>query len=219
VSFMAGVTGIDEAAAERVLYCIERWELGWVVCSPMGLHGVPMTAMQEVMGLLGKSAKGAILDPGIVHHLIVSFKSPKAIMAICSPKASQAWRESIKRENKIYSLERQWWLGCDVGTSSASIFRVLTNDTHLKTGIAVKFPKPDVPRDSDDLTRCINLVNTMQWRDCLYRVEDAYPELPWGEIIIKWDDLVAMGSKAQTEELRAIYGRFENDRKMGGVSV
>lgn len=188
-------------------FVLERWEHGWNVCKPAMAAGLDMGSLNEVMGLF--EGEKLVVDTGISHHLRVTSKSPNSILVIVTDKASKQWREDIQNENSKYDPETAWWWGCNVGTSSASIFKVLTESDELRGAVGVLFPRSDVPQDSDDFRRCSSMVDLLNYGGKLDKVAEAYPETSWGLIIRDWDRLVRLqnDSRKLTEEL----GRLQKD--------
>jgi len=79
----------------------------------------------------------------------------------------------------LTQAQLDWICGHDTGTSSKTIFSVMTN---------VKAMRADVPYDPDDFGRCHRLlVLVPEWRSRLQEVADQYAE--WGPIVREWDKL------------------------------
>ena len=185
-----------------MIYSIERHERGWLVCSSPDKDGVPISAFAETLKLFGKTH---ITDPGIARHYLVTGKL-KAVFAVCKKRDSKAWREDIKTDLSVSGMDRetQWWLGTDVGKSSASMFGVFSGTGSVRDA-ARDFSGGATPRDCDDLSRCLNLLFLFpEWEGRLTEVASAYPDAGWPAIISRWDDLKSSCGKRRNEILDEI---------------
>lgn len=80
--------------------------------------------------------------------------------------------------------EFRWLLDGEVGSSSMTIWHVMTGES-MRRGWD---PKP--PLDPDDLRRCLLLLERFPaWRERLHEVAARYPE--WTRLVDEWDDLAA----------------------------
>ena len=166
-------------------YSLVRFEHGWVLCAPYGSAGVPMNALMEVSELFGKDM---VMDPGIIHSLRARGMD-NAVSSVCTKEGSAVWREEIERELRQANLSEEaiWWSGCNVGTSSATIFSVLSSSysaDHIKAIMSI----PSLPSDGGDFARCVDLVDQLGWRERLGEVSAQYPD--WSGIVENWDRLV-----------------------------
>ncbi|MCK9154720.1 MAG: hypothetical protein M0P12_01250 [Paludibacteraceae bacterium] len=184
----------------EILYKLIRHKYGWLVCAADGQDGVPPSSLQECLPLFGKKS---VLDAGIVHHYNVCDNSfGHVVFAITSD--SKAWRKEIEDSLSALHPTTRWWYGTDVGKSSAVIFSVLS----LKTGysgqaeVAKEFGEGCVPLDSDDLGRCLRLLERFpDWKKDLYKVSEAYPNTAWPKIVERWQELKTADSNRQNEIL------------------
>ena len=62
------------------LYIIERWPLGWLICTSAGQSGIPMNALTECLPLF----PDGVLDSGIVHHINAAYNK-RAVFCIALP--------------------------------------------------------------------------------------------------------------------------------------
>ncbi len=83
-----------------------------------------------------------------------------------------------------------WLNSGDTGTSSLTIWRVLSGETPQRASI---------PWDPADFGRCYRLLKVMpSWRPRLGEVAAKYPE--WTPLVDAWDELTAMfEAEAQTD--------------------
>jgi hypothetical protein len=81
----------------------------------------------------------------------------------------------------LTQAQLDWICGHDTGTSSKTIFSVMTG---------VEAIRADVPYDPDDFGRCYRLLALVpEWRPRLQEVADRYAE--WGPMVREWDQLTA----------------------------
>lgn len=90
-----------------------------------------------------------------------------------------------------HKKQLEWLLSDDTGTSSETIFAVMTK---------TKSPKyQSVPLDPDDFGRCFRLLKRFPaWKDRLVEVALFYPE--WGPLVREWERLSEMYRKAVTRD-------------------
>jgi len=83
------------------------------------------------------------------------------------------------------SPENLWLAGGDTGTSSITIWSVMT-------GLPMpRDRRPDVPHDPADFGRCHRLLETFPaWRERLAEVADLHPS--WAGLVAHWDELTAL---------------------------
>jgi hypothetical protein len=121
------------------------------------------------------------MDPGIAT-------AEKATIALTSEAGGKAWREEIETRNATLNEELAWLNGYDTGTSSLTIFSVMSRE-HGKG--ALRRDKADVPHDPDDFGRCHRLLEKFPaWRVRMHEVADRYPN--WGPLVGAWDELTAL---------------------------
>ena len=83
--------------------------------------------------------------------------------------------------------ELAWFFGPDAGTSSLTIFSVLSKH---RDRLPADF-RPDIPHDPDDFGRCHRLLETVPgWRAQLSEVAGKYPK--WAPLVDAWDELTAL---------------------------
>jgi hypothetical protein len=79
----------------------------------------------------------------------------------------------------------QWIIEGDVGTSSRTIWAVMTGIVKGKSRCGIHY---DTPKDPDDFSRCYKLITLFpQWRGRLEEVSDIFPK--WIPFIREWDKL------------------------------
>lgn len=84
----------------------------------------------------------------------------------------------------------RWLTGGDVGTSSLTIFAVMTGDDRVPL-----HGNPSVPHDPSDFGRCRRLLECIpEWRARLPEVAARYPD--WTALVREWDRLDVMYAEA-----------------------
>lgn len=179
-------------------YIVERHPLGWLLCAPPGQDGIPLAAFAECRPLF---KKGSMMSPGIAHHFNASRRNKRVVMAVVTPGDSEDWEKEIAAELEGRDPQDRWWLGTDVGRSSAALFHVLCHE-RLKWETD-NFGQKAAPQDADDFGRCKRLLGAIpEWRGRLNEVAVNYAGTAWPEIVARWDELEAAGPARQTEILR-----------------
>lgn len=182
-------------AMNAIRYTIEVWPHGWTLS---GQNGIPASALGDCIKLFPKSA---VIDNGIASHLRRT-GHPNVVMTIGIPNELKLWRAEIVASLADMPKLTQWWLGVDVGLSSAAIFAVFSS---LHQSDAANFSNGAVPLDSADFGRCMRLIEKFpEWRDHLNKVADAYPETKWPSIVARWDELEKLDAPAVTKILASI---------------
>jgi hypothetical protein len=106
-------------------------------------------------------------------------------------------------ESPLVKLERnevEWEQGLFVGTSSATIFRVMTGRWP-----AGSRGDADTPSDPGDFGRCHRLLRVMpEWRARMGEVAAKYR--PWVPLVAAWDELTAL---YETKDYSALYDRMK----------
>lgn len=195
---------IAVAAELEPKFTLVRCEHGWLLVSPSRLkRGVPMTALSEMCELL---PKGAVMHPGIAHHYSVTDRwlpGLHVVAAACAQKDVEKWEAAINSWIKLafLSAEWKWWIGLDVGLSSAAIFSVLAS---CGGSDALEFSKGAVPADAADFGRCLRLVERFGWRNRLDEVAKRFPNGKWPAVVARWDELCALDAAGQSALLREI---------------
>jgi hypothetical protein len=184
----------------RATYTIERWPLGWLLCSPPSTNGIHMGAMSECLGMFPKDV---LLFPGIAHHFNASGDHLHVVVCVASKTDGQAWEAEITESLKDAEPHDRWWMGVDVGTSSAALFAVLAPKNWQ--WCADYMGRQSAPLDASDFGRCLRLVNAFPgWRERLLEVAEKYAATRWPRIIARWDALAAASPEEQTRILREI---------------
>lgn len=184
----------------KAQYIVERWPYGWLICSPAPGQGVPFSALAELMPVLGKNA---IIDSAITHHFI-RYRSKHAVMCAGEEHNLKLWMQEIEQQISHLPPETQWWVGLEVGLSSAAIFSVLASDESQKAE-AQEYSNGCTPRDADDFSRCQKLLQTFpDWKGQLNKVAEAFPESAWPKIIAEWDTIGAADDDVQSKLLREL---------------
>ena len=151
-------------------YIIERWPLGWILCSGPCDHGIPINAFAETEKLFSKRD---VMDPAIVHHLRAIGKL-EARVCITSIEDSKKWHAEITASISALPLEERWWKGLDVGTSSASIFSVFSQSFQRD---AEELSRKSRPHDASDFGRCKRLLDLFpEWKANLGKVAEKYAD-------------------------------------------
>lgn len=179
-------------------YEIERHPLGWLICAPPGQTGIPVTALTECLPMFKKNSA---INPGIAHHFNANGYNKYVVLAVVTPEDSAAWEKEIAEELKDHEPESRWWLGTDVGKSSAAIFTVLCAE-RLKWE-SNYYGQKATPQDAADFGRCRRLLDAIpEWRSRLNEVAEKYADTAWPKIVPRWAELEAAEPKRQTEILR-----------------
>jgi hypothetical protein len=152
-----------------------------------------MNALNECLPLFGKTS---VIDSGIARHYRESGKR-ECVVAIGTTAGCNQWRNIIKESIKNLSADKRWWFGCDVGLSSAAMFAVITLDENLKY-LANKYGNAATPKDSDDLSRCFNMLSEVG-EPLAFKaaVISAYPKTAWVKIMERWEELKTADGKRQ----------------------
>lgn len=181
-------------------YSIERHRHGWLVCAAPGQAGVPLDALREITRMI-PNAKTAVIAIGVGHHLRFSRYRPEVVMAIATKAGATAWEQEITELLKGRLPEEQWWLGVDVGKSSAAIFAALCPLRWHRE--ADEYAQGATPGDAADFGRCTRLLELFPgWRDRLGEVYSLYPGTAWTRIIPRWGELEAATTERQNEILQ-----------------
>ena len=184
----------------KLQYALEKWDLGWLICAPVGQKGILVNALREHLKVFDR---GAVVVPGIAHHYRVSGR-PEVVYAVASPANVKVWSKEITDSLSGFHPEARWWRGVDVGLSSAAIFAVLAKDLAWSEE-AREYSNGATPGDADDLGRCFRLMDAMGWgRGDLDRVAAEYLGGNWPAIIGRWAELVMGDAARQNEILREI---------------
>ena len=170
------------------------------MCSGYASRGIPLNALVECSSIFSSNA---VIDGGILHHLSQS-GCTKAVFCIGQPDELKEWRNEINSSLVGFAPQAKWWLGLDVGKSSAAIFAVFAEEgcwCHK----AKKFGNGSTPADADDFGRCKRLLDMFpEWRTKLNKIVEAYPNTKWGKVIERWEELEKAEPKRQDEILKEI---------------
>lgn len=111
-------------------------------------------------------------------------------MAIARRGHEDAWRAEVAAraaQGAAGDVELEWLLGPDTGTSSLTIFAVLS----ARSGASVPADRRSPPWDPDDFGRCYRLLERIPaWRTRLHEVAAAYPV--WAPLVREWPALEAL---------------------------
>lgn len=180
-----------------ILYTIERHTHGWLICAAPGQRGIPMNALDECMPMFPRHSGGAVFDAGIAHHYNATHNRDRTVFAVTTPEGSKVWRAEIEASIAALAPYTRWWLGTDVGTSSAAVFAILCPITEM-CDAATEYGRGYTPADADDLGRCLRLIALFpEWRGRLDEVAAAYPDTAWPRIIDRWHELEKADAKTQ----------------------
>ena len=179
-------------------YEIERRPLGWLICAPPGQNGIPMTALSECLPMFKKNS---IMNAGIAHHFNANGYNKQVVVVVATPQESDAWEKEISEELKDHDPQDRWWLGTDVGKSSAAIFAVLCRE--CRQWEANQYGQKATPQDAADFGRCKRLLDAIpEWRNRLDEVMVKYADTAWPNILARWGEIESAEPKRQTEILR-----------------
>ena len=184
----------------KIEYTLERWTHGLLICSPENKTGIPMFALGEVLPMLGTNA---MIASGIAHHYKASGRL-EVVACLGEVDKIKEWENEINESLKHCEPETKWWLGTDVGTSSATIFSVLATGRFKEQ--AKELGRGSTPRDAGDFGRCHRLLATFpEWKSRLSEVALAYPSTNWGKITETWNVIEAADPDQQNEILRQMH--------------
>ena len=184
-----------------ILYTIERHTHGWLICAAPGQRCVPLNVLDECMAMFPRRKGGTVIAAGIARHYNAKHYGPVVVFAVATPKGSAAWRAEIEASIADLAPHTRWWLGTDVGMSSAAMFAPLCPITELATA-AGNYGNRSTPADADDLGRCMRLIALFpEWHGRLDEVAAAYPDTAWPRIIGRWHELEAADPKTQNRIL------------------
>lgn len=179
-------------------YEIERRPLGWLICAPPGKSGIPLTALNECLPMFKKNS---VMNSGIAHHFNVNRYNKNVVFVVATQKESQSWEKEIAEGLKDRDPQDRWWLGTDVGRSSAALFHVLCIDG--RKWESNEFGQKATPQDAGDFGRCKRLLDAIpEWKPRLNEVAEKYPDTAWPRIIARWGELEAAKHDRVNEILR-----------------
>lgn len=165
-------------------FIIERWPHGWLICTPQDSNqsGIPITALNECLPLFPAEA---CMDSGVARYYRYQ---RRAVLAVGDKDGLGDWREAIDKELSWMSDESRWYLGCDTGMSSLTMFFKLASDRKQANEAFEEIGrKPHHPHDADDFGRCFRLVEKMKWHERIGEMADLSPE--WKDIADRWQQL------------------------------
>ncbi len=115
-----------------------------------------------------------------------------ANLAVCREGDIEKWELEINDKAKKSSGgddELKWLRSTDTGTSSLTIFSVLS-ELHGVAALARTYGA-DIPHDPDDFGRCYRLIERFpHWRNRLSEVSDRFPI--WKPFVETWEQLEAL---------------------------
>lgn len=179
-------------------YEIERRPLGWLICAAPGETGIPVSALNECLPIFKNDS---VINCGIAHHYNANRYKKHVILAVATPQDSAAWEKEIAEELKDHDPQDRWWLGTDVGKSSAALFHVLCREG-LKWETDA-YGQKATPQDASDFGRCKRLLEAIpEWRNRLAEVAEKYPDTAWPRIIARWQEIETAKPERANEILR-----------------
>lgn len=201
-------------------YCIERREFGYLVKSVGMNGGVPIEAFSDVEKLLPK--KSAVMDAGIAHSLRQTEIGEIVFVACPNGKAAEEWRERIERELESKfpaDTPQRWFLGTDVGASSATIFFALTKyekgnpvSSHY-FGVRIG----STPQDIDDFGRCYRFMKRFRSLDFDARIAEVGELFPaWIPFVNSWAALCDAYSQRERDPKGTLQAEIDKLNKQGG---
>ena len=162
-------------------YTMETSPHGFVICGPLPLED--MTSIVKMAESKGFDQ----IDAGVAQALGASF-------VITNTAGSKALRDDVSKANAGLSKEDQWLYGSDTGSSSKTIFGVMTGKP-VGNGA--------FPWDPDDFGRCYRLLNLFpEWLPRLSEVSAKFPK--WAGLVAIWPDLTAMFEAKKNREMYAL---------------
>lgn len=185
------------------LYSLHRCQHGWLVCGPCfpleNSHAaIPLSCFHEIQAMIGEDG---VICPGVSHYY--SAHEVPVVMAVCATSDDcAAWEKAIEADllERGFPEETRWWMGTDVGLSSAALFSTLASHSTIQ---AEHYSRGAHPRDAADFGRCLRLVERFGWRPRLSEAARKLPP-PWSTIIAHWDELCALPAAGQYALLRRI---------------
>ncbi len=170
-------------------YRVERHPHGILIFGSVPVDD--LVALSKVWAAAGMGH----MDPGISLPLRANF-------AFCSPEHGAVWRNEIDARVKSEAgkdVELAWLNGTDTGTSSLTIFSVLS---YVHGAYALRTWRADIPHDPADFGRCHRLLEKIPaWRGRLSEVAKAHPS--WTGLVGAWSELTAL----YLEEIQSPQGR------------
>lgn len=157
-----------------------------------------MTALAECLPMFPKTS---VMNAGIAHHFRASGYGKHVVIAVATPKESDAWEKQIAAELKTLPPQARWWRGTDVGKSSAALFHVFCDQNWKYCSKEVG--QAATPIDAADFGRCKRLIDLIpEWRNRLGEVSAQYPDTAWPRIIERWQEIESAKSDRVNEILR-----------------
>lgn len=178
-------------------FSVEVYPLGWLICAPPYVNGIPLDALAKSMHMF---PEGAQIHPGIAHHYNAVGHVGRVIHAVATPENLALWVSEIEASLVDLDREERWWRGTGVGASSAAIFGALstTNLCHE----AKHLGQGAVPRDEGDFSRCRALLDLFpEWRHRLHEVAKCYPLSQWRVLVPRWAELEASSPEVRSRIL------------------
>lgn len=178
-------------------YTVERCKYGVVIRGPLPI---------DDMLALSKMYKKQNYDTAALRVAAAL----KATMAVCAKEDVEKWEAEIDAQAKKLAggdMECEWLNGTDTGTSSRTIFSVLS----ARWGsIALQgHSRPSTPSDPSDFGRCHRLLERFpKWRARLHEVAERYPA--WVPLVREWDALTALWlEESPTGKCPKLYSRMK----------
>lgn len=158
-------------------------------------------------------------DRGLTQMVLGVASALGASFAVARPKDVEPWLTAARKEAASAArgdAELEWLKGPDTGTSSRSIFAVLSKKHGHLAFVGHGFG-PSEPLDPDDFGRCHRLLQAIpEWRGRLAEVAAAYPG--WGPLIREWDRCTALYEQEEpTGRAPKLYALMQELRREGGL--
>ncbi|BDU35521.1 hypothetical protein TUMSATVNIG1_61300 (plasmid) [Vibrio nigripulchritudo] len=129
---------------------------------------------------IDKQSPGCDVDPRLLNTVL------EATKLICSE-----WDRERSYADK--PMTPQEWMNCDdVGASSKYMLTVIS-------GLGVPGDEGPIPRDADDLGRCIRMVIACSLEDKVLSMKGRGEK--WTRIALNWEELVAWYDSEKWEEI------------------
>lgn len=179
-------------------YTVAQYEHGLVVFGTVSL--THLSGITEIADKLGYD----FLAPDISGHLRRNQEhhkhdaGPCSIVAV-SGESGQTWRDEIDQWAADLDWPDCWLLGRHPGTSSLTMYDVLSPDG-LPDGPGFDI-RPSTPRDAADFGRCVKFLDEApnEWRHRLHELINPHPK--WGHLVLQWPALEERYRDGRHEDL------------------
>lgn len=187
------------------IYTIEREKHGWIVT---GHGGIPVLAMAEINTAFRALCppRGGLVAHGVSHHLRHNGLPDTVLVIVPDREAMVAWEAEIEATLARRPPAERWWLGTDVGLSSAWLFSRLAEPGSGPQRYAADFAgRGAFPMDWDDFHRCVRMVDAIGAGHRLAALE-VDPSVPrrWRQLLAEWPTLKSWMPQAIAEHLQRL---------------